>query len=168
MAPPVTRRRAHRARRTHALALSSDLGASPERVWERITTPEGVNYELRPFFRMTFPSEVPRLDSRSVPIGSRIGRCWLLLLGLLPVDYDDVTLVRVDDGRGFLERSSMLTQRVWEHERTVERTDRGCRLTDRVRFEPRALVAGRPYRAGALRLFRHRHRRLRRAFGGAR
>ena len=153
--------------RSFEFEISSNLAAPPESVWERISSPAGVNDELRPIFRMTFPKEVERLDPSTVPIGSRIARSWVLLLGVIPIDYDDVTLVRVDTGRGFLERSPMLTQRSWEHERTIEPLGDGCRLTDRVRFEPRLLVAGRPYRGIARRLFRHRHRRLRLRFGGA-
>jgi ligand-binding SRPBCC domain-containing protein len=151
--------------RSRELRTSSLLAAAPEAVWARVSTPAGINHELRPLMRMTFPRWVERLDPETVPIGRRLFRSWVLLFGVVPFDYDDITLVRVDPGRGFLERSRMLTQRLWEHERTLEPAGDGCLITDRVRFEPRLPV-------GALVLplvrlvFRHRHRRLRRAFGG--
>ena len=145
--------------------VASELAASPERVWARIRTMEGVNYELRPLVRMTHPPGVDSLEPEDIRLGERIFRSWVLLFGFLPVDYDDITLVRIEDGRAFLERSPMLTQRVWEHERTVEPVDGGCRVTDRVSFEPRIPFLA-ALQAPIFRfVFRHRHRRLRRAFG---
>jgi hypothetical protein len=143
------------------------LAAPPERVRERITTPAGINDEFRPFLRMTFPADVDQLTPETAPVGKRLFRSWILLLGVLPVDYDDITLVSIEPGRGFHERSAMGSQRVWEHERTIVAEGEGCRVTDRVSFEPRL-----PGTAGltlvlARRVFVHRHRRLRRAFGSA-
>jgi hypothetical protein len=135
-------------------------------VWERVITPEGVNDEMRPFLRMTVPRGFAQLDPASVEIGKRIGRSWILLFGLLPFDYDDLTLVRLEPGRGFLERSTMLSQRVWEHERTIEPDESGCIVTDRVRWEPRLGLPGSPTRPVIAWFFGHRHRRLHRRFGG--
>jgi hypothetical protein len=98
----------------------------------------------------------------------RLGRSWILLFGVLPVDYDDLGLERIDPGRGFLERSTMLSQRLWEHERTIEPlADGGCTVSDRVAWEPRLPLPGRLLRPLFGAFFRHRHRRLRRHFGGA-
>ncbi len=89
----------------------------------------------------------------------------MLLFGVLPFDYDDLTLVSVEPGRGFHERSSMLSMRVWEHKRTIEPAgEMACVVRDRLGFEPRLpLPLGFVVRA----LFRHRHRRLARRFGTA-
>jgi hypothetical protein len=105
-------------------------------------TPEGVNDEMRPYLRMTVPRGIERLDLDEIEIGKRIGRSWVLLFGLIPFDYDDLTLVRLDRGEGFLERSQMLSQRTWEHERTLEAVNGGCLITDRVRWEPRLGLPG--------------------------
>jgi ligand-binding SRPBCC domain-containing protein len=145
----------------------SRLEATADEVWEAASTPEGINDEFRPFFRMTFPDWVESLDPESVPLGRPLFRSWVLVLGVLPVDYDDITLLRIEPGRGFLERSRMLSQRSWEHERTLDSLDGGCLVTDRVRFEPRTLAIERPTAAVVAAIFRHRHRRLRRRFGGA-
>lgn len=145
---------------------SSLLGAPVERVWERISIPDGVNDEFKPFLRMTFPPEVRSLDPDTVPIGERICRSWVLLFGVLPVDYDDLVLVSVDPPRGFHERSTMLTQSRWEHERSLEPLgDGACRLTDRVEFEPRLGLPPRLFSPLFRLAFRWRHIRLRKAFG---
>jgi hypothetical protein len=125
-----------------------------------VSTFEGINHELGPWLKMTAPRRSRQLDVSTVRPGERLGRSWLLLFGLVPVDYDDVTLVRIEAGRGFLKRSPMLSQSVWEHERTLEAAPGGKKITDRVRFEPRLKLLERPTLAIASALFRHRHRRL--------
>src|SRR5205823_9523986 len=102
----------------------------------------------------------------AVQAGERVCRSWVLLLGVLPVDYDDITLTRLDPPRGFLERSTMLSQRAWEHERTIEPAPEGCSLRDRVSYEPRVPVPDVVLRALYAFVFSYRHRRLRRRFGG--
>ena len=148
----------------HEFQVSSVVRASPERVWERVSTMEGVNHELRPLARMTYPKDRARLEARMAQPGKRLFRSWILLLGVIPVDYDDLTLVRVEPGRGFLEVSPLLSQRRWIHQRTLEPVGPLCRVTDRVRFEPRLPVGGRVFLALFRLVFRHRHRRLGRFF----
>jgi ligand-binding SRPBCC domain-containing protein len=151
----------------------SRLDAPVDTVWAHASTMAGVNYELGPLLRMTHPPEIDRLDlglggrePRSGGIGRPAFRSRVLLFGFLPVDYDDVTIVRLDPGRGFLERSPLGTQRLWEHERRLEPAGGGCAIVDRVRHEPRVPLAGRWQSALLRQVFRHRHRRLRRRFGG--
>ncbi|MCP5060021.1 MAG: hypothetical protein GY937_25240 [bacterium] len=147
-------------------SVSSGLSASPELVWGQAISPEGVNREFRPLLRMTFPSGIRELTASWEP-GKRLFRSWLLLGGLLPVEYDDVSFVAVEPGRRFLERSSMLSQRVWEHERVIEPVPHGCRVTDRIRFVPRLAWLGRLYAPMFRAVFWLRHRNLRRMFGEA-
>jgi hypothetical protein len=150
------------------VSVSSRLDARPDRVWTRIITPAGINDELRPWLRMTVPRGLERLDPASIELGRPIGRSWVLLFGILPFDYDEITLVRLEEGRGFLERSRMLSQRLWEHERTLEPTgDGGCLITDRLRWQPRLGLPGAPLRPLFRAILRHRHRRLRQRFGGS-
>ena len=147
------------------VVVESRLAASPERVWEHAGAIAGVNDELGGLLRMTAPAGA-RIDGPDVPLGRRWFRSWLLLGGVLPVEYyDDLTLVRVEPGRGFLERSSAPTVRVWERERTLEPlADGGTRVRDRVRAEPRLPVPAAVPRALIAAIFRLRHRRLRRRF----
>ena len=147
-------------------SISSVLEAPRADVWAHASSPAGINDEMFPLARMTFPKAVTALTPETVPVGTRIGRSWVLLFGVLPVDYDDVTLVRLDEGRGFLERSTMLTQRVWQHERCLEdEPGGGCRITDVIEFEPRLPGIGALQRPIFRLFFANRHRRLRRRFG---
>jgi hypothetical protein len=153
--------------RSAEISVSSRLGATPGQVWDRVISPEGINDEMRPYLRMTVPAGVERLDLESVELGKVLGRSWILLFGLIPFDYDDLTLVSLDPGRGFIERSQMLSQRAWEHERTLEPAASGaCLITDRVRWQPRLGLPAAPLRPMIAWFFRHRHKRLRRHFGG--
>ena len=101
-----------------------------------------------------------------VEVGAPLGRSWILLGGLIPVDFDDLRLVELEPGRRFLERSRTLTFSLWQHERVVEPEGEGsCRVTDRLGFELRPALAWLPGLSQLARtivaaLFRHRHRRL--------
>jgi ligand-binding SRPBCC domain-containing protein len=144
--------------------LESRLPASTAAVWERVSTFEGINHELGPVLRMTAPASVRSLEPADVVLGERIFRSWVLLFGVVPIDFDDLTLVALEPGRGFHERSRMLSMRVWEHERWLTADGDGCRVADRLSFEPRLPGSG-PLAERIVRAtFRHRHRRLRSAF----
>jgi ligand-binding SRPBCC domain-containing protein len=143
----------------------SIVAASPEAVWERVSTFEGINYELWPLMRMAAPASIRALDPSDVVLGERIFRSWVLLFGALPIDFDDLTLVSLEPGRGFHERSRMLSMRVWEHERTLEPDGSRCRVRDRLSFEPRLPGMGPLLERFIHATFRHRHRRLVRQFG---
>jgi hypothetical protein len=135
-------------------------------VWSRAVTPEGINHELGPWMRMKMPAALRGRTIDEIETGRRLGRSWLLLLGVVPFDYDDLMLAELEPGRRFLERSTMLSMRIWEHERIVEpRAAAECEVTDRLRFELRrglARIPGAERLARALitRTFVHRHRRL--------
>ena len=150
--------------RRAGIEVSSRLEAAPEEIWSWVVTAEGVNDELRPWLRMTVPGG--DFDLTSVEIGKPIGRSWVLFLGVLPIDYDEINLERIDEGRGFVERSKMLSQRYWEHIRTVEPVDGGAVVTDAIAWEPRLPLPGAAMRPLFRAIFGHRHRRLRRRFGG--
>lgn len=154
-------------RRRAEIAVSSELEASSEAVWARAIDPAGINHELWPLMRMTVPrgAEDFGLDG---PAPGPIGRSWIFFFGFLPLDYDDLSIVRLEPGREFLERSSMLSMRLWEHERTVTPLAEGrCRVQDRLAWEARLPLPGAWLRPLIRFVFGHRHRRLRRFFGVA-
>jgi ligand-binding SRPBCC domain-containing protein len=151
--------------RRAGIEVSSRLEASPEAVWERVITPEGINEELGPWLRMTVPGR-DGFDLDSVELGTPIGRSWVLLFGVLPVDFDEINLVELERERGFLERSRMLTQRAWEHRRAIRPVEGGTLVTDAVSWEPRLPLPGGTMRPLFRAIFRHRHRRLIERFGG--
>ena len=151
---------------TGEFTISSRLAAPAEEVWARVTTAEGVNAELMPLVRMTVPRGRDNISIADIEDGTTIGRSWLLLFGVIPFDYDDIHVERIEPGRAFHERSTMLSQRRWEHDRTVEPDgEGGCIVTDGVRFEPRLPIPPAWLRPLLRAFFRRRHRRLRRRFG---
>jgi hypothetical protein len=136
-----------------------------------VVTAEGINHELGPWMRMTMPRRLRGKTIDDVQPGQRLGRSWLLLFGLIPFDYDDLGLAELEPGRRFLERSTMLSMRHWEHERSVEPAgENACEVTDRIAFELRRGLARLPgaerlTRGLLVRMFAHRHRRLAWYFG---
>jgi hypothetical protein len=151
-----------------AIVTSSFVSADPESVWKRVTSARGINDELHPFLRMTAPRNIREHGLAGVEVGVRVCRSWVLLFGVLPVDYDDITLMRFEPPRSFLERSTMLSQRDWEHERVIEAAPGGSTVTDRIRYQPRLPIPDAPLRRLYTLIFRHRHRRLRRHFAASR
>jgi ligand-binding SRPBCC domain-containing protein len=147
----------------------SAVDAPAERVWQRIVTPEGINDELRPWLTMSMPRGAKDLTVDTIPVGEPVGRCWMRLFGVLPFDYDDLTIAELWPGHGFHEESTMLSMRSWRHERTLEPVgDARTVVHDRLTFELRAplRVLTPVVAAGIGALFTHRQRRLRRYFGG--
>lgn len=149
---------------------SSTLAQPADEVWAGVTTPSGINWELRPWLRMTVPRRLRRLSLQDVELGELVCRSWVLLLGLIPFEYDDLVLMERGPGLRFLEFSSTLATGTWQHERVVEPLTSGCTLTDRVCFALRpglarlpglAATYGRVVRA----IFAHRHRRLEARYG---
>jgi ligand-binding SRPBCC domain-containing protein len=145
----------------------SIIDAPTEQVWERVVTPEGINDELRPWMTMSMPHGAESLTIDNVPIGTPIGRSWLRLFGVVPFDYDHLSIAELEPGRGFREESTMLSMRQWRHERSVAPEGDGKTVVrDRITFRMRALLRpATPVVAAGLRaLFGHRHRRLQRHF----
>jgi hypothetical protein len=143
---------------------SSLVSAPATNVWARATTPEGINDEFRPWLTMSLPRGAEGITLDTVQLGTPVGRCWIRLFGVLPVDYDDLTIVELESGRRFLERSRLFSAPQWQHERIVEPVDAtSCRVADRLTFTPRrgfGLLGPSIVRL----VFWHRHRRIQRHF----
>lgn len=144
--------------------ISTTLHAPAPEVWAHCSSMEGVSFELWPLLRMTYPKTRNSLVSGPVEPGKRLFRSWLLLFGWLPVDWSDLTLVEIEPGRRFLERSPMATQRLWIHERALEPVEEGTRVVDRLQWEGRLPGAGAVFGVAVPLLFRWRHRRLKQLF----
>jgi len=146
------------SRPMHGFRIASRLSAAPDEVWHGVTTLRGVNAELAPWLHMTGPPDEPLR-------AGLLGRSWVLLGRIVPVDYDDLHIVEVRPGHGFRERSALGSARRWHHDRTIEALPAGgCRIVDEVSWEPRV-----PGTSGIQELlfaavFRWRHRRLRDRF----
>lgn len=148
-----------------ALRFESHLAAAPDTVWRRVTSVDGIDDEMAPLLRMTFPRGMRALSLDACVPGQRLCHSWLLLLRVLPIDRSDLTLVELEPGRRFLERSPMLSMAFWQHERIVAPSAQGITVVDQLMFHPRLLPRVLA-RASVALFFRHRHARLRRRFGG--
>lgn len=151
---------------------SSVVPARREQVWARVVTAEGVSDEFGPLLTMRFPAALrgsgdgaPSISD--LPLGRPVGRAWILLGGVIPVEYDDLMITGLEAPRYFQERSVLGSCRVWEHRRELEELPNGrTRVTDTLRAEPRVLLPERIVEMIVNALFTHRHRRLVRTFGG--
>lgn len=147
------------------IRLAVALAAPAERVWAHATSIDGVDLELRPWLRMRFPRHLRGRRIDEAETGVRLGRCWMLLFGVVPVEFDDLGFVEIGRLR-FFERSRMATLALWEHERSVEPAGAGaCVLRDRVRWRPRRLIPEPLVRMIVRTLFTHRHEQLAGRFG---
>ena len=162
---------------TGEVVVSSTISADAPAVWSRVVSVAGVNHELGPLLSMTVPRQLREraadLNIDDLPLGEPIGRSWVKLFGLIPVDYDLLCLTEREPGRRFQEVSTMATLSPWRHERTVEPAgEAACTVTDRLQFTPRRPLrwlpgSSRLVEAIVRRLFQHRHRRLAEHFGAS-
>ena len=138
------------------------VSASADEVWARVVTPEGINNEMRPWMTMSIPLGAGELSIDTIRVGEPLGRAWLRLFGVIPFDYDALTIVELDPGRRFYEQSTMMSMRRWEHERTLFALGEHTRVRDRISFEPRLPIPGiAPLLRRILQaFFGHRHRKL--------
>jgi hypothetical protein len=142
---------------------STVVAVDARTVWRRVVSQEGINDEMWPWMTMSPPRGAGEITVDSLRVGEPLGRAWLRLFGLVPFDYDALTITVLERGRRFREESTMLSLRRWVHDRTVEpEPGGGARVTDRVTLAPRAplVPAGPLLRAVLAAFFRHRHRRL--------
>ena len=102
--------------------VTSVLPASKAALWDSISTFRGVNYELFPILSMTCPEPDSRLsiDCVNTPANQPLFRSWILLFGILPIEFDLIRIESFVEGTGFKERSSMGLFSNWNHDRTLE------------------------------------------------
>ncbi len=147
---------------------TSCLAAPIVEVWAHCSSMAGVNLELMPIVRMTYPSAAASLATvdTAVALDQVLFASWILLFGLIPIDRHMLRLRELDPPHGFAEDSWSWMQRRWAHRRTLEIVDPShTRVTDEVEFEPRLPGGAWLLRPIYQRVFEHRHARLRRLFG---
>lgn len=149
------------------MRFESILSAPMEQVWDWITSVKGISAEMRPFLRMTAPRHIRSLADTQIELGSPLFRSYIFLFGIIPIDYSEITLVKFNQGRGFVEQSPMGSMKLWRHERQIvpcpSRPD-AVLLIDQLTFRPR--FARGLTRGFIRRVFTHRHRVLRENLGG--
>ena len=152
--------------KTITIEKRSILNSPAAKVWESISTMAGVNYELMPLVRMTYPKQAGDFLIDRAPTGQVLFRSVIFLFGFIPYDLHDLKLSRVDPGVGFLEESTTLVNRLWRHERTLEPVDdKTCAITDRLTVIPKLGFLAGLMKVSIDSIFRHRHKRLKRMFG---
>ena len=154
--------------KTISLRFESKLDAPPKRIWEWITSLDGISTEMWPFFRMTFPKGVRSLNDVVIKPGVRMFRSYVFLFGILPIDYSDMTLMELDIGQGFVEQSPMGSMSLWRHERRIIESQSDpitVILVDHLTFRPR--IARRFVGWFIKHVFIHRHKVLKANLCGA-
>ncbi|WP_232680259.1 hypothetical protein [Nocardioides sp. R-C-SC26] len=153
-------------RRAYSFTLSTTIHAPVAEVWARVVTPAGINDEMRPLMTMSMPRGAREATVDTVPLGVALGRAWLRLGGVVPFDYDNLTIVELVPGTSFHEQSTMLAMQRWEHRRVLGEAGSTTEVTDTVTLTPRLPLPGlgAVLRAVVRAFFVHRHRRLRRHF----
>ncbi len=147
------------------LRFISQLAAPADRVWAHATSPSGINRELSPVMKMTFPAGIDALSEDTVRVGEPICKSWFLMFRFLPIDRAVVTLAEIGPGRRFVEQSPLSSMRLWRHTRTVSESGTGSTIEDVLDFEPRGPVPQALSEWFVRRIFEHRHARLRETFG---
>ncbi len=147
--------------------INSWVDGPPDQVWEHATSHAGITQELAPWVRMTLPAgksdrELRAVLSGRIPVPNHLGRAWLVFVGVIPFEYDQLRIVRVEPGRSFTERSEMGSIERWQHHRSVEPVSSGgTTVTDRLAWETRWWMPDFLVGAVVRTLFSRRHRRLR-------
>lgn len=170
---------------TFKFSISTTLsGVDASFVWDHMTDMKGVNEELMPWMRMTYPSETSSLMGivNKVPLRTTLFTSVLLLFGFLPIDLHWLALDHIDEGKGFDENSCSLLQKYWKHSRHIttipsidgdpnsERQDdtistqKRIIVRDELEFCPRVPFVGYFVLLVVKFLFMHRHKQLKKKF----
>lgn len=149
---------------------TSEVFAPVGTVWERIINQEGINHEMGPYLKMTMPKSFRGKSIGDVSAGTHIGKSLLLLFGVIPFGYDDITIAQIDPGRMFLEESVMTGMRTWIHHRALEPVGDTTIVTDAITLAPQLPIPGLARLLGTVvaAFFEHRHRRLQAYFASPR
>ena len=147
------------------LNFESRLNATPEKIWQWMTSLEGIVTEMRPLMIMTSPKGVKNILDVKIALGKPLFRSYIFLFGFIPADYSNLTLIELDDGNGFIEQSTMGSMKLWRHERRIiemQQEPSISMLRDTLTFQPR--FASELIHWFVRRIFEHRHAVLRRWF----
>ena len=151
-----------------SLRFESKLRAPAGRVWEWITSVEGISAEMWPFLRMTTPKGIRSLRDLQIRPGAPMFRSYVFLFGILPIDYSDMTLAELSAGQGFIEQSPMGSMKLWRHQRRIvpcPADPSAVLLVDQLTISPR--MARRFVGWFIRRVFTHRHEVIKRNLGSA-
>lgn len=121
------------------LKFCTSLSSNMDTVWNGVTKMEGVNAELYPLIKMTYPSKSNDLSIKDAPLNKHLFTSVLLLFMFIPIDLHFLKLKKVKYGE-FLEESSSIIQYKWIHHRTIIKdpyNKNNCILTDELEWNTR-------------------------------
>lgn len=150
-------------------SITSRIKADKASVWYHMSSMAGVNLELSPYIKMTYPKDKANLSDLSTQFisGETIFVSFLLLFGLIPIDVHFLRLDAFDKGISFTENSVSLLQESWKHHRILIQTSAECvDVTDTVTFQPRLPLLGHLLLPMVRFVFRGRHINLQSMFHG--
>ena len=151
----------------HSFETSSFIpGVTRDEVWAAIGSWDGVNHELGPLLKMSYPKNYANLES--IPAdGKSYFTAGISLFGIVPVDRHKFSFVGLDAPNFFDERSSNFNMTSWSHKRSLVERDGGVEVIDQCSFTPRFSLMGGVLRALFAWVFKRRHQRLRQRFKSA-
>jgi ligand-binding SRPBCC domain-containing protein len=146
---------------TERLTFVTNLPTSVDELWSWSTSIRGIQAEMWPVLKITFPKGMKHID-KDTALGKPLCRCHFLLFGIFPMDMSKLTFVEIVPGHRFVEQSPLVSMKMWRHERVVTATADGASVTDNLEFSPRFAA---PLVKLFVRLFfQHRHSVLSRTF----
>ena len=141
-------------------------GVTRDEVWRAVGSWDGVNKELGPLLKMSFPKAYA--DLADIPVdGKSYFAAGIRLFGVVPIDRHQFAFVGFDAPNSFDERSSNLNMRMWSHKRSLVERSGGVEITDRCAFVPRIAFMGGLLRGIFSWVFKRRHKRLLQRFAQA-
>lgn len=143
--------------------VESSLPITPTQLATDIFCMEGVDYELKPLIRMTFPEELIYKDFRTLLKNKVLFKSYILLFGIIPIDVHNLKLKTITD-LSFYETSDSLMNLQWNHRRRIMPQGDAAVLRDEVVYLPRFKRIGSWFRPLYWLIFKHRHRRLKRKY----
>ena len=144
------------------LKFESELKENPDNMWKWITSAEGINHELFPMLHISSLSNFNTNNLDTIQLGVPITKSWLLLFGLLPIGFSELTLVELHIGERFIEQSTMSFMKSWRHERIITPHGAGTIICDVLSYEP--IILNKLCTFFIKLLFRNRHKKLRNRF----
>lgn len=80
-----------------SFTISSIVNKDQINLWEDIWDLEGVNYELSPIVKMTYPKDlVLAVKVEEVPLGEYLFKSTILLFGFIPIDLHHLKLKSIN------------------------------------------------------------------------
>ncbi len=138
---------------------SSEHNVDVEMLRENTFSMSGVNFELSPLVRMTFPRRYSDMSILEWPKNQHVFTSVLLLFGVIPFDYHKFIFVALEKD-GFEECSSTLMNKEWCHKRTIVASGGTSLVIDKVSYQPRLPFVGLLMKPIYKFTFERRHKRL--------